>query len=232
MAFSTCSSSQRSKRMLWALVLPIAIGGLGFTCRAADTALPPAAPADASTPAPAAAAPADVPAPAPDLATGQHPSLDYFNNWQTSPTLTGDWGGIRKQMADKGLTFDFTLVQVYQGVVNGGLDKGWQYGGRDDVAINLDTQKMGIVAGRIPGMWRGKTISVNSSARARPARFSRLTKTPSSPSRAPTAMNCHRSTTCSSSRTNLDFTPERSPPSPMTTATPMPLPTAKAARDF
>jgi porin len=146
MKCSTSSPGRLSNRMLWALVAPVAIGGFGLTSMAADPTSAPAAPADASTPAPAAA-PADVPPTAPDLATGQHLSLDYFDNWQTSPTLTGDWGGIRKQMADKGITADLTLVQVYQGVVNGGLDKGWQYGARDDVNINLDTQKMGLWPG-------------------------------------------------------------------------------------
>ena len=76
-------------------------------------------------------------------------SLDYF---ATSPTLTGDWGGLRKQMADKGLTFDLTLVQVYQGALTGSRDKGWNYGGREDIVINLDTQKM--------GLWPGGFINI------------------------------------------------------------------------
>jgi porin len=74
-------------------------------------------------------------------------SLDPFNTLLTSDTLTGDWYGLRKQMANKGLTFDMALVQVYQGDVAGGLDKGWNYGGRVDLNINLDTQKMGLWPG-------------------------------------------------------------------------------------
>ncbi len=74
-------------------------------------------------------------------------SLDPFKNIATSPTLTGDWGGLRTQMANKGLTFDLTLVQVYQGALSGSADKGWNYGGREDININLDTQKMGLWPG-------------------------------------------------------------------------------------
>jgi len=71
-------------------------------------------------------------------------SLDYF---KTAPALTGDWGGLRTQMANKGVTFDISLTQTYQGVVGGGLDKGWQYGGRENVTVNFDTQKMGLWPG-------------------------------------------------------------------------------------
>ena len=39
--------------------------------------------------------------------------------WHRS-TLTGDWFGVRNDLAAKGITFDMSLTQVGQGVVDGG----------------------------------------------------------------------------------------------------------------
>src|SRR5277367_6829055 len=72
---------------------------------------------------------------------------DYSGDFWTRPALTGDWGGARTALENKGVTFNFDVTQVYQGVVNGGLDKSWEYGGRDDLTANLDTQKMGLWPG-------------------------------------------------------------------------------------
>ena len=61
-------------------------------------------------------------------------------------------------MENKGLTFDLTLVQVFQGTLSGGLDKGWNYGGREDININLDTQKMEALAWRISQRRRRRQV--------------------------------------------------------------------------
>jgi len=66
--------------------------------------------------------------------------------WHRS-TLTGDWFGARNDLAAKGITFDMSLTQVGQGVVDGGKDEGWKYGGRGDLTFNLDTQKLGLWPG-------------------------------------------------------------------------------------
>jgi len=71
--------------------------------------------------------------------------------WSRS-TLTGDWSGARNDLAKKGVTFDLNLTQVGQGNISGGKDVGWEYGGRGDLTINLDTQKM--------GLWPGGFITV------------------------------------------------------------------------
>ena len=63
--------------------------------------------------------------------------------WNRS-TLTGDWFGVRNDLAAKGITFDMSLTQVYQGIVSGGKDDAWKYGGRGDLTFNLDTQKLGL----------------------------------------------------------------------------------------
>ena len=40
-----------------------------------------------------------------------------------------------------------SLTQVYQGIVEGGKDEAWKYGGRGNLTINVDTQKLGLWPG-------------------------------------------------------------------------------------
>ena len=87
----------------------------------------------------------------------------YSGDLLTRSTLTGDWGGLRNEWAQKGITFDFNITQIGQGVVNGGKSGVWQYGGRGDLVINLDSQKLGLWPGgffnlELEGNW---ALSVN-----------------------------------------------------------------------
>jgi porin len=94
--------------------------------------------------------------------------------WSRS-TLTGDWGGLRNQLADKGVTLDLSVTQAGQGVVHGGKSGAWQYGGRGDIILNLDSQKLGLWPGgflnlEAEGNWAssvnpntGALMTVNSS---------------------------------------------------------------------
>src|SRR5215813_10789759 len=82
--------------------------------------------------------------------------------WSRS-TLTGDWGGFRNEWAQKGVTIDLNVTQIGQGVVNGGKSGAWQHGGRGDLTINLDSQKLGLWPGgffnlELEGNW---ALSVN-----------------------------------------------------------------------
>ena len=58
------------------------------------------------------------------------PKDPYAGDIWSRSTLTGDWWGIRNQLAEKGITFDINITQVGQGVVDGGLNGAWQYGAR------------------------------------------------------------------------------------------------------
>ena len=83
-----------------------------------------------------------------------HPySGDFFHR----STLTGDWGGARNTLAEKGITLDMSVTQVGQGVVSGGKDSSWQYGGRGGLTGHLDTQKLGLWPGiltvELEGNW-------------------------------------------------------------------------------
>jgi porin len=83
------------------------------------------------------------------LEAGETPSLTPYSGdiWRRS-TLSGDWGGLRSEMAAKGVTIDMSLTTAAQGIVGGGKHAGWQYsGGRGDLILNLDTQKLGLWPG-------------------------------------------------------------------------------------
>ena len=71
----------------------------------------------------------------------------YSGDFWTRSTLTGDWGGIRNEWAAKGITFDINLTQIGQSVISGGKNIGWEYTGRGNLTLNMDTQKMGLWPG-------------------------------------------------------------------------------------
>ncbi len=61
--------------------------------------------------------------------------------------LLGDWGGPRTSLAESGLSFDLQWTQSVQGVVHGGRDKGWKYGGSLDLLTSVDLGSMDVVPG-------------------------------------------------------------------------------------
>lgn len=76
------------------------------------------------------------------------PETPYSGDLWRRSTLSGDWWGFRNEMAAKGVTIDMSLTQAAQGIVHGGKDTGWQYGGgRGDIILNLDSQKLGLWPG-------------------------------------------------------------------------------------
>ena len=88
----------------------------------------------------------------------------YSEDFWSRSTLTGDWGGLRTELAAKGVTLDMSITQVGQGVVGGGKNGAWEYGGRGDFILNLDSGKLGLWPGgffnfEMEGNW---TSSVNS----------------------------------------------------------------------
>ena len=90
------------------------------------------------------------------------PATPYSGDLWTRSTLSGDWWGVRNQLAEKGVTIDMSLTQVGQGIVHGGKDIGWQYsGGRGDINLSLDTQKL--------GLWPGGFLNVEAEGNFIPA---------------------------------------------------------------
>ncbi len=70
------------------------------------------------------------------------PAADPFAN-----KLTGDWGGVRSQLAERGLSLDLEYTQFYQGLLSGDGNDDWDFGGRVDAFFNVDTGKLGLWQG-------------------------------------------------------------------------------------
>jgi porin len=77
----------------------------------------------------------------------QPPENPYSGGFLTRSTLTGDWWGVRNDLARKGVTLDMNITNVEQGIVSGGKDRTWEFSGRGDITLNVDTQKLGLWPG-------------------------------------------------------------------------------------
>jgi hypothetical protein len=75
------------------------------------------------------------------------PVPDYKGDIWKRPALTGDWGGARTNMADKGVTLSVNNVTTFQSVIDGGKDEGSEIGGSLDYELHMDFQKMGLWPG-------------------------------------------------------------------------------------
>jgi porin len=80
-------------------------------------------------------------------AQGLLPVPDYGGDLLNRSRLTGDWGGTRTDLANKGVQVEVDWTQYVQGVVDGGLDRDTRYGGHLDYLINLDLMRMGLIPG-------------------------------------------------------------------------------------
>ncbi len=70
----------------------------------------------------------------------------------TRDKLTGDWFGLRTDLAKIGINIDVRLTQFYQGVAYGGVNTNFAYGGTMDFIINIDTHKIGLWEGGLLNM--------------------------------------------------------------------------------
>jgi porin len=67
---------------------------------------------------------------------------DFGGDFCSRPKLTGNWCGERPCLAQQGITFDGNVTQFYQGVVHGGLNDTFRYGGHADYFLNMDMGKL------------------------------------------------------------------------------------------
>jgi porin len=103
------------------------------------------------------AAPA-LPSSAPQETDGSPPAPNpYVGDLLLRSRLSGDWHGLRSALAEKGLTFDMFATQFYQGVVSGGQERRWEYGGKLDYLANLDSSKL--------GRWQGLFVTMHAETR-------------------------------------------------------------------
>src|SRR4030095_16118592 len=58
-----------------------------------------------------------------------YPAPNYGGDFWSRSYLTGDWGGLRSKLADRGVQFEFNVTQIYQGVASGGTNRTGRYSG-------------------------------------------------------------------------------------------------------
>jgi hypothetical protein len=78
---------------------------------------------------------------------GLLPVPDYGGDLWNRSHLTGDWGGTRTDLANKGIQVDVDWTQYVQGVADGGIDRKTRYGGHVDYLFHLDLMRMGLIPG-------------------------------------------------------------------------------------
>ena len=87
------------------------------------------------------------------VAWAQLPQIeDYRGDLWSRPALTGDWGGLRNTLANKGINLDVDLVQGVLGLNTGGSFRNqdsmrYPYGGHAQYDLNIDTGKLGLWPG-------------------------------------------------------------------------------------
>ncbi|MBP1753246.1 MAG: hypothetical protein H6Q57_2082, partial [Geobacteraceae bacterium] len=59
---------------------------------------------------------------APVHSLAQEATLDYSGSLWSRSTLTGDWGGVRNELAETGIIFKASATQIYQGTISEGFD--------------------------------------------------------------------------------------------------------------
>jgi len=92
----------------------------------------------------------------PALATPEAIPETWGGDFATRPRLTGDWGGLRDEMAKKGIVLDVDAYWTPQTITSGGRDAGGSNWGNATVALTVDTGKLGLWPG---GYFKVQTIS-------------------------------------------------------------------------
>src|SRR5262249_90525 len=99
----------------------------------------------------AAFAPADS-QPFSEYVPEEPPSSPYAGAIMDRPRMFGNWWGARDALLERGLNFDISSTQFYQGVASGGIDQTFAYGGRNDYLLKLEGEKA--------GLWKGFYINL------------------------------------------------------------------------
>jgi porin len=68
----------------------------------------------------------------------------YSGDLLTRSTLTGDWDGLRPSLAERGITVKPKVGLFYQGLTSGDGQDGFEFGGKADLLLNADLEKLGV----------------------------------------------------------------------------------------
>jgi porin len=71
----------------------------------------------------------------------------WGGDFWSRPRLTGDWGGLRDELAAKGIVIDLDLLVTPMDVLSGGKSTGGDTWGNADYTLNVDTEKAGLWPG-------------------------------------------------------------------------------------
>ena len=83
--------------------------------------------------------------------------LDYSGDLWERPAITGDWGGLRNELAaERGISFELELEQFIQGNAHGGKDtnNAFRYSESWDLRFKFATGRM--------GLWPGGLLELHS----------------------------------------------------------------------
>ena len=83
---------------------------------------------------------------------GITPTPDYTGSLLDRSTLTGDWNGVRQNLAENGLQADFKVVTTYQNMFDGGIDRDDGFVSTQELRLQLDTGKA--------DLWEGGLIKL------------------------------------------------------------------------
>jgi porin len=65
-----------------------------------------------------------------------------LSDWLAQPTMTGDWGGVRTNLANEGVNFTGQLQSQFAGVPSGGRKQGVDYDQQAILQADFDLQKL------------------------------------------------------------------------------------------
>jgi len=80
-------------------------------------------------------------------------AADSNDSIWTRDKLSGDWGGLRTDLGERGIDFEFRFNQYYQDVTSGGLNENGEYAGKLDYIVNVDGEKL--------GLWKGLFLNLH-----------------------------------------------------------------------
>lgn len=82
-----------------------------------------------------------------ELHSGIIPIRDFGGDLSSRGFLLGDWGGLRTDLANKGIRFKSSLTPNLQSVTSGGLKDDTAFGASGDFWTALDFDRMGVIRG-------------------------------------------------------------------------------------
>lgn len=85
------------------------------------------------------------------------PKRDYTGDLLSRRYLTGDWGGFRTTLADRGVHLDVDMVMAYRHIVEGGRTRQGAFGGSADYQLRVETERL--------GLWPGGFLTVFAESR-------------------------------------------------------------------